>query len=94
MTVANPKPAVELEDCVREQDQHLNHILMPKVDACENQGYQRLRSASWVFSTPQPGTQPLYRCYSETETSHFAANSEDCDRAAKMEALLGYDLEQ
>ena len=24
----------------------------------------------------------------------FAANSEDCDRAGKMEALLGYDLKQ
>ena len=92
MTVANPKPAVELEDCVREQDQHLNHILMPKVDACESQGYQRLRSAGWVFSTPQPGTQPLYRCYSDAEKSHFASNRDDCGQMGRREALLGYVL--
>jgi Ricin-type beta-trefoil lectin domain len=45
-----------------------------------------------VFSTPQPGTQPLYSCYSEAEKSHFAANSEDCDHAGKRETLLGYVL--
>jgi len=53
-----------------------------------------LRTAGWVFSGPQPGTQPLYRCYSEAEHSHFAANREDCDHAGKMETLLGYDLKE
>jgi hypothetical protein len=95
MTAADPNhPSVEVEDCVSQQGQHHDHILLPKKDACENRGYQRLRSVGWVFSTPQPGTQPLYRCYSEGEASHFAANSEDCDHAGKMEALLGYDLKQ
>jgi Ricin-type beta-trefoil lectin domain-like len=40
----------------------------------------------------QPGTQPLYSCYSEADKSHFAANSEDCEHAGKMETLLGYVL--
>jgi hypothetical protein len=38
--------------------------------------------------------QPLYRCHPEAEKSHFATNREDCDRAGKMEALLGYDLRE
>jgi hypothetical protein len=95
MTVADPKrPAVELEDCVSLQGRHHDHILMAKDDACESHGYQRLRSVGFVYSAAQPNTLPLYRCYSDTEKSHFAANSEDCDRAGKMEALLGYDLKQ
>jgi hypothetical protein len=36
--------------------------------------------------------QPLYRCYSEAEKSHFVSNHEDCDRTGKMETLLGYVL--
>jgi hypothetical protein len=94
MTAADAKrPSVELEDCVSQQGAHLDHILMQR-DTCEGHGYKRQRSVGWVFSTPQPGAQPLYRCYFEAEKSHFAANSEDCDHAGKMEALLGYDLEQ
>jgi hypothetical protein len=92
MTAADPKrPSVELEDCVKQQGEHLDHILALK-GACETEGYQRLRSAGWVFSTPQPGTQPLYSCYSDSEKSHFAANGEECHHAGKKEALLGYDL--
>jgi hypothetical protein len=95
MTVADSKrPSVELEDCVSQQGAHLDHILMHKTEACESHGYTRQRSVGWLFSTPQPGTQPLFRCWSEAEKSHFAANSEDCDHAGKMEALLGYDLKQ
>jgi hypothetical protein len=94
MTVADAKrPSVELEDCVSQQGPHLDHVLMPR-DACEGHGYKRQRTVGWVFSMPQPGAQPLYLCYSEAEKSHFAANSEDCDHAGKLEALLGYDLKQ
>jgi hypothetical protein len=93
MTVADAKrPSVELEDCVSQQGAHLDHVLMPR-DTCEGRGYQRQRTVGWVFSTPQPGTQPLYGCYSEAEKSHFAASSEDCEHAGKMETLLGYVLE-
>ena len=59
---------------------------------CEKNDYQRLRSAGFVYSAVQPNTQPLYRCYSEAEHSHFASNVEDCNNMGKREALLGYDL--
>jgi hypothetical protein len=92
MTAPDPKrPSVELEDCVSQRPGHPDHILIQK-GVCESHGYQRLRTAGWIFTGPQPGVQPLYRCYSEAEKSHFAANHEDCDHAGKMEALLGYDL--
>jgi hypothetical protein len=75
MTVADAKrPSVELEDCVSQQGVHLDHILMP-TNTCQGRAYKRQRTVGWVFSTPQPRTQPLYSCYSEAEKSHFAANS-------------------
>jgi hypothetical protein len=61
---------------------------------CEKNDYQRLRSAGFVYTTLQSGTQPLYRCYSDAEHSHFASNSEDCNDMGRKEALLGYDLKQ
>jgi hypothetical protein len=85
--------AVELEDCVREQGGHRDHVLMLR-DTCEGRGYTRQRSVGWVYSTPQPGTQPLCLCSAEASDSHFAANNDECDHAGKMEALLGYDLKE
>ncbi|RXH54142.1 hypothetical protein [Granulicella sibirica] len=85
--------SAELEECVSQGSGHLDHILIQK-GICESKGYTRLRSAGFVFSAEQPNTQPLYRCYSDSEKSHFAANQEDCNGMGKNEALLGYDLKQ
>ena len=94
MTAPDPKRAsIELEECVSQWPGHPDRILIQK-GVCETQGYRRLRSAGFVFSAAQPNTQPLYRCYSDTEKSHFAANRDDCNGMGKREALLGYDLKQ
>jgi hypothetical protein len=94
MTVADPRrPSVELEDCESQQGQHQDHVLAPKGE-CERNGYQGQRTAGFVYAAPQPGTQPLYSCYSGSERSHFAAISQDCHHLGKQEALLGYDLKE
>jgi hypothetical protein len=94
MTAPDPTlHTVELEECVSQWPGHPDHILIEK-GVCETHGYQRLRSAGYVFSSPQSDTQPLYRCYSDAEKSHFAANREDCGNSGKREALLGYILNQ
>jgi hypothetical protein len=94
MTVPDAKEkSVELEECVSKWPGHPDHILIQK-GVCETQDYQRLRSAGFIFAASQPNTQPLYRCYSDAEKSHFAANSKDCNDMGKQEALLGYDLKQ
>jgi hypothetical protein len=96
MMTAPPESAeksVELEECLSAWPGHPDHILIQK-GVCETQGYKRLRSAGFVFAAAQPKTQPLYRCYSDTEKSHFASNKDDCDNMGKREALLGYDLTQ
>jgi hypothetical protein len=93
MTAApdSKEASIELEECVSQWPGHPDHILIQK-GVCETQGYQRLRSAGFIFSAAQPNTQALYRCYSDTEKSHFAANKDDCNGMGKKEALLGYDL--
>ena len=94
MTAPDPKQhTVELEECVSRWPGHPDHILIEK-GVCETHGYQRLRNAGYVYSSPQPDTQPLYRCYSDSQKSHFAAINEDCGQLGKREALLGYDLKQ
>jgi hypothetical protein len=94
MTAPDPKRAsTELEECVSQWPGHPDHILIQK-GVCETHGYRRLRSAGFIFAAVQPNTQPLYRCYSDTEKSHFAANRDDCSGMGKREALLGYDLKQ
>lgn len=85
--------SVELEECVSQWPGHPDHILIQK-GVCETHGYRRLRSAGFIFSAAQLNTQPLYRCYSGSEKSHFASNRDDCDNLGKREALLGYDLKQ
>ncbi len=92
LTAAAPdQPSVELEDCVSQRPGHPDHLLAQK-GFCAAHAYERLRTAGWVYVKQQPGTQPLYQCYAETEHSHFAANSVDCDGMGQKELLLGYDL--
>jgi hypothetical protein len=96
MTATDPKQAsVEVEDCLSPPGQPVDHVLMLKTErghVCEDHGYERSRTAGFVYSSPQAGAQPLYSCKSDSGTSHFAANTSDCDHLGKMEAQLGYDL--
>jgi hypothetical protein len=59
---------------------------------CETQDYERVRAAGFAFASPEPDTQPHYRCSSDAEKSHFASNREDCGQMGRREALLGYVL--
>jgi len=62
-------------------------------------GYNKLRTAGWLYSAndPQPGnTVPLYRCKSTASgyaaSTHFASTSATCEGLGTMEFLLGYAL--
>lgn len=93
MTVANAggKPSVELEDCVSQRSGHPDHLLAEK-GFCAAHDYQKLRTAGWVYSSPQENSIPLYRCYNDQEHLHFASNQPDCEKLGEMERLLGYAL--
>jgi hypothetical protein len=68
-----------------------DRILIQKGVRVKND-YQHVRRAGFVYTTAQPNTEPLYRCYSDAEHSHFASNGESCNNMGKREALLGYIL--
>jgi hypothetical protein len=92
MTAADAaRKAVALEECVSKSPGSADHILIEK-GACVQQGYERLRAAGFAFASQEPNTQPLYRCYTDAEKSHFASNREDCQQMGRREALLGYVL--
>lgn len=92
MTAADlTKPTVELEECISKAAGPPDRILIKK-GVCEQSGYRPLRTAGFVYTAAQPDTQPLYRCYSDSEHSHFASNDEGCDKMGRREELLGYDL--
>ena len=85
------RKTVALEECVSKWPGHPDHILIEK-DVCEKPDYERLRAAGFAFASQEPNTEPLYRCYSDAEKSHFASNKEDCGQMGRREALLGYVL--
>jgi hypothetical protein len=92
MTAADAtRKTVALEECVSKAPGSADHILIEK-GVCEAQNYERMRAAGFVFVNQEPNTQPLYRCYSDAEKSHFASNREDCHEMGRREALLGYVL--
>jgi hypothetical protein len=84
-------PTIELEDCVSERPGHPDHLLAEK-GFCESHGYQRLRTAGWVYAQARAETVPLYRCYNAKEQSHFASNAPDCEKLGEAERLLGYAM--
>lgn len=82
--------SVQLEECTSNWPGHPDHLLTNN-GTCT--GYTRLRTAGWVFQSPQPNTIPLYRCYDASRTHHFASNQADCEGQGTMEWLLGYALQ-
>ena len=82
-------PSIELEDCLSMKAGHPDHLIAEK-GFCAAHDYRRLRTAGWVYSAPQSGTNAVFRCYSEKEHSHFASNQPDCEKLGTMERLLGY----
>lgn len=94
LTTADPNRAtVELEDCVAHWAGHPDHLLSEK-GFCETHGFQRLRTAGWVYTQPQPDTVPLYLCHNTADQFHFASNDTQCEKLGTPEKLLGYALKQ
>jgi hypothetical protein len=85
------RKTVALEECISKRPGPPDHILIEK-GVCETQDYERVRAAGFAFANQEPDTQPLYRCYSDTEKSHFASSRDDCGQMGRREALLGYVL--
>ncbi|WP_390348397.1 hypothetical protein ACFJIS_12705 [Variovorax boronicumulans] len=80
----------QLEECTSNWPGHPDNLLTNN-GTCN--GYTRLRTAGWVFQSPQANTIPLYRCFDNARVLHFASNQSDCEGRGTMEWLLGYALQ-
>ena len=83
--------SVELDDCVIQSADHLDHMLEER-RYCEAGKYQRLRTVGWATVAPRPGTIPMYRCYDARDRSHFVSNSPECEKLGQKERPLGYAI--
>jgi hypothetical protein len=95
MTKPHPSlPTKKIMDCVSNWPGHPDHLPLDiQNTTCENTStYKTLRTLGWIYSSSQPNTVPLYRCYSSTEQSHFASNQSNCEGLGTMEWLMGYAL--
>ncbi|MHB1086782.1 MAG: peptidoglycan-binding domain-containing protein [Minisyncoccota bacterium] len=85
------KPTNKLEECKSNwTDEYLTDI----VGMCDPNWYNHYRTVGWVFQNQETGTQPIYRCWSASLSSHFVSNQADCESKGNMERLLGYVLAQ
>jgi len=84
--------STQLEECSSNWPGHPDNILTFN-GTCAPYGYKRLRTAGWVFQSPQPNTVPIYRCFNPALVHHFASNQADCENKGNMEFILGYGLQ-
>jgi hypothetical protein len=97
MTKPPAPPSAKLIECFSNWPGHPDHLLTNET-TCPSP-YTKLRTAGWAYQGPQtdPATVPLYRCYNDTDRTHFTSNDPDCESLGRWNtpnALLGYALER
>lgn len=79
--------SIKFAECARGRDQ-----ILADDGSCDALGYERERTAGWLYAAEQPGTVPVYRCAGEQPDVHFASGAADCEGLGTREFLLGYGL--
>lgn len=82
--------SIKFEECSRHVGGRLEQIVSDE-GSCETLGYQRERTAGWLFASEQDGTNPVYRCTAPSGSSLLSA-AEDCEGFGTRDFLLGYGL--
>ena len=83
--------SVKLAECSSNWAGHLDQMIAED-ESCEAGGYDRERTAGWLFADAQPDSMPVYRCVNQQAQTHFASSAPDCEGLGDMEFLLGYGL--
>ncbi len=81
--------SVRVTECQGSAQGRVDRVLI-QGEACEA-GYQKVRTAGWLFTGQQPDSVPLYRC-AQSNGSHYASTEQDCDGLGFVDQLLGYGL--
>jgi hypothetical protein len=91
LTGTNVQATSLLEECVKTIGGVPDHLISPN-GTCVPNGYTRLRTIGWLYTTEQPNTTALYSCFSPVKyKSHFASTNANCD-GETTQFILGYIL--
>jgi len=70
-----------------------DHVL--SLQSCDNfPGMTFLRLLGWVYSSQQPYTSPIYRCWNVETLKHSVSKYEDCEGNGNLEFRLGWTLDR
>jgi hypothetical protein len=83
--------SIKFAECSKKVSGRLDQLLADD-GSCETEGYDRERTAGWLFALEQPGSVPLYRCQNPAAGAHFVSDQADCEGLGTMKFLLGYGL--
>ncbi len=87
-------PMTELVDCTWTEAGKVHHLIQ-RNGACDNGSLTKLRSLGWAFTSPQPNTVAIYRCFWPQGYDHWVSTDPNCEStSARNEGLLGYIANQ
>jgi len=90
LTAPARAPSVKFAECSTGRGGHIDRELAE--DGHCDPGYDRDRTAGWLYADAQPKTVPVYRCSNEASQMHFASSAPDCEGLGSTDRLLGYGL--
>lgn len=83
---------IALEECVSYWTGTADHLVTWD-GTCAGAGYRRLRTIGWIYTSPQPNTVAIYRCWSPSYyKSHYVSTDAACEGRGDQEFLLGWVL--
>lgn len=83
-------PSTKLAECSRVADGAILQMLAEDGNCAS--GFERDRTAGWLFATEQAGTLPVYACLNPDRQVQFASAQPDCEGLGQVQSLLGYGL--
>lgn len=83
--------SIKLAECSNDRGGRVDQMLAED-GGCAAAGYERTRTAGWLYAAVQPGTVPVYRCQAATARTQFASAAADCEGLGTGAVLLGYGL--
>ena len=85
------QPSTKIEECVLNPTSANADYILSRDGTCETQGYSRVRTVGWVYSSQNSNTQALYSCQA-ANGAHFGTTDSGCEGRGHLVGLLGYML--
>ncbi len=83
--------SIKFAECSQSRSGYLDYSIADE-GSCGSLGYDRQRTAGWLFVSEQAGTVAVYQCRDPATGTRFASNAADCEGLGAMDFRLGYGL--